>query len=137
MKNSQAYRSLIQYAGLVGVLVALVTVFALLSENFLQTRTFISIANQIPDLTLIAVGMTLVLIVGGIDLSVGSVLALSSAVLGALMVDREHGNAPGESFEHDVARHVAQTGEGKQIGPLVLLQRLGMRQPAQPLDPIG
>ena len=89
MKNSQAYRSLIQYAGLLGVLLLLVIVFALLSENFLQTATFVSIANQIPGLTLIAVGMTLVLIVGGIDLSVGSVLALSSGVLGALMVDLE------------------------------------------------
>lgn len=89
MKNLQAYRSLIQYAGLLGVLFLLVIIFGLLSENFFQTATFVSIANQIPDLTLIAVGMTLVLIVGGIDLSVGSVLALSSGVLGALMVDHE------------------------------------------------
>ncbi|WP_218933736.1 ABC transporter permease [Rubripirellula lacrimiformis] len=80
-------RSVIQYAGLVGVLVLLVIVFGSLSENFLQWSTFISIANQVPDLTLIAVGMTLVLVVGGIDLSVGSILAFSSAVLGALMVD--------------------------------------------------
>ena len=87
MKNSTAFRSLIQYAGLLGVLSLLVVVFGLLSDNFFQTATFVSIANQIPDLTLIAVGMTLVLIVGGIDLSVGSVLALSAGVLGALMVD--------------------------------------------------
>jgi ribose transport system permease protein len=87
MKNSRAYRSLIQYAGLLGVLGLLVIVFGLLSENFLQTATFVSIANRIPDLALVAVGMTLVLIVGGIDLSVGSMLALSSAVLGSLMVD--------------------------------------------------
>ena len=79
--------SIIQYAGLLSALALLVLVFSSLSENFLQTGTVITIANQIPDLTLIAVGMTLVLIVGGIDLSVGSVLALSSAVLGALMVD--------------------------------------------------
>lgn len=78
----------IQYGGLLLVLIALVAVFSFQSENFFQQSTMISIANQIPDLTLIAVGMTLVLIVGGIDLSVGSVLALSSAVLGALMVDQ-------------------------------------------------
>ncbi len=80
-------QAFIQYAGLLGVLVVLAVVFGLQSENFFQKSTFISIANQIPDLTFLAVGMTLVLIVGGIDLSVGSVLALSSAVLGALMVD--------------------------------------------------
>lgn len=89
MKISQAYRTLLQYAGLLGVLCLLIIVFGLLSRNFFQTATFITIANQIPDLTLIAVGMTMVLIIGGIDLSVGSVLALSSAVLGTLMVDHE------------------------------------------------
>ena len=76
-----------EYGALVLVLIGMVAVFSLRSENFFQRSTLLSIANQIPDLTLIAVGMTLVLIVGGIDLSVGSVLALSSAVLGALMVD--------------------------------------------------
>jgi len=76
-----------KYAGLVGVLGILVAVFSLSSKNFFQLATLISIANQIPDLTLVAVGMTLVLVVGGIDLSVGSVLALSSAVMGTFIVD--------------------------------------------------
>ena len=87
MPARQLKRVFLQYAGLVGVLVILVLIFGMASENFLQRSTLITIANQIPDLTFIAVGMTLVLIVGGIDLSVGSVLALSSAVLGLLMVD--------------------------------------------------
>lgn len=38
-------------------------------------------------LLLVATGMTLVLIVGGIDLSVGSVLALSGSVIGVLLID--------------------------------------------------
>jgi len=76
-----------KYAGLVSVLGILVAVFSLSSKNFFQLATLISIANQIPDLTLVAVGMTLVLVVGGIDLSVGSVLALSSAVMGTFIVD--------------------------------------------------
>ncbi|MEZ6123079.1 MAG: ABC transporter permease [Planctomycetaceae bacterium] len=79
-------RSLVQYTGLMGVLLLLIIIFSLRSENFLRIATLITIANQIPDLTLVAVGMTLVLIVGGIDLAVGSVLALSSAVMGVLMV---------------------------------------------------
>ena len=77
----------IQYGGLLLVLVAMVGVFSWQSDNFLQRSTFTSIANQIPDLTLVAVGMTFVLVIRGIDLSVGAILALSSAVLGALMVD--------------------------------------------------
>ncbi len=86
MKKNQTTALLIQYAGMAGVLLILVTVFSMLSNNFLTPRTMTTIANQIPDLTVIAVGMTLVLIIGGIDLSVGSVLALGSAVLGVLMV---------------------------------------------------
>ncbi len=89
MNRHKLTQSFVQYAGLLLVLVVLVAIFGLRSENFLQRSTLISIANQIPDLTFIAVGMTLVLIVGGIDLSVGSMLALSSAVLGVLMVDHQ------------------------------------------------
>lgn len=87
MNKPQLQGSMAQYAGLLMALALLVIVFGSLSENFLQFGTAVSIANQIPDLALLAVGMTLVLIIGGIDLSVGAVLALSSAVLGALMVD--------------------------------------------------
>ena len=78
---------LFEYFGLLGVLAGLILLFGVLSENFLQARTFFTLANQIPDLTVIAVGMTLVLIIAGIDLSVGSVLALSSSILGVAMVD--------------------------------------------------
>jgi len=74
-----------QYLGMLAVLGGLCLLFGTLSDRFLTTRTLTTIANQIPDLTLVAVGMTFVLIVGGIDLSVGSLLAMGSAVLGVLM----------------------------------------------------
>lgn len=77
----------LQYGGLVLVLATMGVIFSLQSEHFFEHSTLTSIANQIPDLTLVSVGMTWVLIIGGIDLSVGSILALSSAVLGTLMVD--------------------------------------------------
>ena len=87
MNQSKWVQSIVQYGGLLAVLVALIIVFSISSENFFQTSTLVTIANQVPDLTFLAVGMTLVLIVGGIDLSVGSLLALSSAVLGVLMAN--------------------------------------------------
>jgi ribose transport system permease protein len=61
--------------------------FGALSENFLTSRTLSTVANRIPALAVVAAGMTLVLIIGGIDLSVGSVLGLCGAVLGVAMVD--------------------------------------------------
>ena len=78
--------ALMEYLGMLVVLGGLVGVFGLLTEHFLSAQNFMTIANQIPCATIIAVGMTFVLIIGGIDLSVGSVLALGSVVLGVSMV---------------------------------------------------
>jgi ribose transport system permease protein len=75
-----------EYLGLLLVLLALVLLFASLSDRFLTLRTFTTVANQVPDLAVISVGMTFVLIVGGIDLSVGSVLALAASLLGVGLV---------------------------------------------------
>ena len=61
--------------------------FSLKSEHFFSLITFTTLANQLPTLTVIAVGMTFVLIVAGIDLSVGSVMAFSGAILGVALVD--------------------------------------------------
>jgi ribose transport system permease protein len=80
-------QTLANYLGLLGVLLLLIVLFSAMSNRFLTPATLRIIANQIPDLTVIAVGMTFVLIVAGIDLSVGSVMALSAAVLGVAMVD--------------------------------------------------
>lgn len=76
-----------EYLVMLGVWVGLMLLFGLLSEHFLTGRTFATLANRIPPLTVIAAGMTLVLIIGGIDLSVGSVLGLAGSVLGLALVD--------------------------------------------------
>lgn len=81
-RQAKIKRVIGDYLGLVLALVALIVIFGIKADNFLTQTTFRTIANQIPDATFIAVGMTFVLIIGGIDLSVGSVLALASAVLG-------------------------------------------------------
>ena len=78
-----------EYAGMLAVLALLILFFSLQTDHFFSRLTFTTLANQIPSLTVIAVGMTFVLIVAGIDLSVGSVLALSAAVLGVLLVQWE------------------------------------------------
>jgi ribose/xylose/arabinose/galactoside ABC-type transport system permease subunit len=53
--------------------------------NFLKGDNLLNIANQIAVIAIIAVGMTMVIITAGIDLSVGSLIALS-AVLSALLI---------------------------------------------------
>ena len=75
------------FLGLVLVLCALVVFFSMSSDYFLTSLTFATMANQLPALLVVAVGMTFVLIIAGIDLSVGSVMALSGAVLGIALVE--------------------------------------------------
>ncbi len=53
--------------------------------NFLKADNLLNIANQIVVIAIIAIGMTLVIITGGIDLSVGSIVALS-AVAGTWLI---------------------------------------------------
>ena len=75
------------YLGLFFALVVLLIIFGFSANNFFTLTTFRTIANQIPDITIVAVGMTFVLIIAGIDLSVGSVLALAGSVLGIFLVE--------------------------------------------------
>ncbi|HWD40846.1 MAG TPA: ABC transporter permease [Fimbriimonas sp.] len=77
-----------EYAGLFGVLVLLVVFFSFKAPNFASSATFLAVANQIPSQVLVAIGVTFVLIVAEIDLSVGSILGLSGAVLGVLFLQK-------------------------------------------------
>jgi ribose transport system permease protein len=70
---------------LVLVLIALVAGFGLWTEHFLSMGTLRALASQMPASIVLATGVTIVLIAGGIDLSVGSVLGLCGAVLGHVM----------------------------------------------------
>ena len=68
-------------------LILLCVGFSLSSEHFFSVRNALNILDQITVLGILAVGMTMVIIIGGIDLSVGSVLALSTMMLGWMMRD--------------------------------------------------
>lgn len=74
------------YLGMALALAGLIIYFGIKADNFFTPMNFRTIANQVSDTAIVAVGMTFVLIIAGIDLSVGSVMALSGAVLGACMV---------------------------------------------------
>ena len=77
-------------SGATGPLIGLLVLCAFLSiatDSFLSFRNFLNIADQITVLGIMAVGMTFVILIGGIDLSVGSILALSMMVLGYLNVE--------------------------------------------------
>src|SRR5687767_2996539 len=66
--------------GAVIALVVLVLVNAIFTPNFATVGNFWNVLFQLSVTLLVAVGMTLVISTGGIDLSVGSVMAISAAV---------------------------------------------------------
>ena len=73
--------------GATGPLIGLILLCVFLSlttDTFLTVRNFLNVMDQVTVLGVMAVGMTLVILLGGIDLSVGSVLALSGMVMGYL-----------------------------------------------------
>ncbi len=63
--------------------------------TFLTRQNLLNVANQISVVAILAVGMTVVIITGGIDLSVGSLIALSAVVATALIRDVAGGTAAG------------------------------------------
>ena len=73
-------------AGLFVALALMIGFFSWQSEYFFTGDTFVTIANDIPAVAVTAVGMTFVLIIAGIDLSVGSVMALAAAAAGIAML---------------------------------------------------
>ena len=66
-------------------LVVIVIVFSILSPVYFSTANFLIMASHVAIYGLLAIGMLLVILTGGIDLSVGSTLGLCGVVAGALM----------------------------------------------------
>ena len=75
-------RGLMRDAGIGVALLVLVAVFSLSSEHFLTASNVTNILTQIAINLILAVGLTFVILIGGIDLSVGSILALGAVVAG-------------------------------------------------------
>jgi ribose transport system permease protein len=61
--------------------------------NFLKTENLLNIANQIAVIAIVAIGMSMVIITGGIDLSVGSLIALSAVLTARFIRDSAGGTA--------------------------------------------
>ena len=66
-------------------LVVMTMALSFLSESFFTSDNIFNVMRQVSVNLCISVGMTLVILTGGIDLSVGSILALSGAVAAGLM----------------------------------------------------
>ena len=72
--------------GIFAVVILLMVFFSVTSENFLHTNNLLNIARQVSMMGIAAVGFTFVLLLGGIDLSIGSVVTLVNIVAAWLMI---------------------------------------------------
>jgi len=66
-------------------LIVIIVVFSILSPNYLTTNNLLTMASHVAVYALLAIGMLLVILNGGIDLTVGSTLGLSGIIAGFLM----------------------------------------------------
>ena len=74
--------------GIIMVLIIMCVIVSVATDKFLTTNNIISVLRQISINTYIALGMTLVIILGHIDLSVGSIVAMSGTLTVGLTVNQ-------------------------------------------------
>ncbi|MCE0507320.1 ABC transporter permease [Roseivivax sp. GX 12232] len=86
MTRAQTLKFLQSYAVLI-LIGLLIVVLSLMSDSFLTARNLLNILNQNAPLAIIASAMTLVIIVGGFDLSVGATFAMGSVAAAWLAVN--------------------------------------------------
>ena len=84
-KNSKRVVDINKSLGPLLGLILLTILITLLNPNFIQPSNILNLLRQVSINALIAFGMTFVILTGGIDLSVGSIVALSSVLMAGMM----------------------------------------------------
>ncbi len=97
------------------LLILAVIIFTALSDNFLKTQNLINVARQSTYLTMVAMGQMLALLTGGFDLSVGTMLAVTS-VVGAMAMAGTHAMVPDMVWLSVTVGMLAGFGAGLSIG---------------------
>jgi ribose transport system permease protein len=90
---ADGWRRTLDRAAIWLVLLLLLAIAALLSEAFLRPSYLLNILRQAAPVGIAAVGVTLVMITGGVDLSVGAIISLS-AVVAAVLMEGDAANLP-------------------------------------------
>ncbi len=84
---SDRQKDIIQKFAAVGSLILLAAIFSVTSSAFMTVNNAMTIALQVTSIAFLGIGATYVIITGGIDLSVGSVLALAGVVAALAVKD--------------------------------------------------
>jgi ribose/xylose/arabinose/galactoside ABC-type transport system permease subunit len=84
LKNTD-YMDIIRKYGILLILLAIALFLSIISPVFLTFNNLLNVVRQISINGIIAVGMTFVIIIGGIDLSVGSIVAVAGVIAGSIL----------------------------------------------------
>ena len=106
----------------VAVLVILVVVSSFLSKNFMTAQNIFNLLRQNAGTVIVSLGMLLVILTGGIDLSVGSIAAFASVLFTTLLDDRQ-GNAMA-LFPAFLFTLLGSIGFGVIVGYLVAFRKM-------------
>src|SRR5580704_11311281 len=79
-KRKEFMRTTIELAGMLPVLFVICVLFSVLTPNFLHENNIVNVIRQASINIVLAAGMTFVILTGGIDLAVGSVLGLTAVI---------------------------------------------------------
>ena len=79
-KRKEFTRTMIELAGMLPVLIVICILFAVLTPNFLTQNNMVNVVRQASINIVLAAGMTFVILTGGIDLAVGSVLGFTAVI---------------------------------------------------------
>jgi ribose transport system permease protein len=110
-----AQRLFVRLGVLPFLLVAALVVFTLLSDNFLTVRNLTNVVRQSVYLTIVSLGQMLALLTGGFDLSVGTILAITS-VVGALAMATAYAAMPDAVWLAIAIGALAGIGAGTLVG---------------------
>src|SRR4249919_1954991 len=91
--SSTLTATLRRYGTLIGFLAVVLFFWIGIPETFMSTRNWLNISQQISMLAVVAFTMTIVMVMGDFDLSVGSMASLAG-VTAAVLFSRGYGVAP-------------------------------------------
>ncbi len=86
MRENKSIGKILRDFGLLFAIVIIITIMSIISPVFLTSQNIINIIRQISINGILAVGMTCIILTGGIDLSVGSLVAVTSVICGSMLL---------------------------------------------------
>jgi len=87
LNQKERSRELLAKYGTLLLAILMFCIFGMLAKHFFDAENIMNILKQISITAIISIGMTMVILIGGIDLSVGSVVLLSGVVTYGMLVD--------------------------------------------------